>query len=87
MGFVMLSEKKLRQLLFAEARRARQNFLPKEVSQQKLFFQPHRHGGEKRLQTTGRETDIGFKEPLEFDKRLVIEHNVLEIIDSDPSFV
>jgi hypothetical protein len=87
MGFVMLSEKKLRQLLFAEARRASQNFLPKEVSQQELLFQPHGHGGKKRLETTRSETDIGFEEPLEFDKRLVIEHNVFEILDSDTSFV
>jgi hypothetical protein len=87
MGFVMLSEKKLWQLLFVEARRASQNLLPKKVSQQELFFQPHGHGGKKRLETTRRETEVGFEEPLEFDKRLVIEHNVFEILDSDPSFV
>jgi hypothetical protein len=87
MGFVMFSEKKLWQLPFVEARRASQNFLPKKVSQQELFFQPHRHGGKKRLETTRRETEVGFEEPLEFDKRLVIEHNVFEILDSDPSFV
>src|SRR5918993_5045301 len=87
MGFVMFPEKKLWQLPFVEARRASQNFLPKEVSQQELFFQPHGHGGKKRLETARGKTDVGFEEPLEFDKRLVIEHNVCEILDSDPSFV
>jgi hypothetical protein len=87
MGFVMFSEKKLWQLLFVEARRASQNFLPKEVSQQELFFQPHGHGGKKRLETPRRKTEVGFEEPLEFDKRLVIEHHVFEILDSDPSFI
>src|SRR5262249_55259651 len=84
---MVFAEEKLRYILLGQGRIARHNLFAKQVSQQQFFLQPHRHGGKKGLQAARRKPNVGFEEPLEFDQRLVIKHNVLKILDSDPSLI
>src|SRR6185503_10817177 len=87
MRFMVFAEQELRNVLFVQTRSASQDLFAKKVSQQQFLFQPHRHGGKKGLQATRRKADVGFKQPLEFDQRLVIKHNILKVLNPNPSLV
>ena len=49
--------------------------LPRQVQ---FFFQPLRHGVEKREEPAGGEGEIGFEEPLELEQRLLVEDDGVE---------
>ena len=62
-------------------------FVPQNAFQQEFFFEPHRHGREKRFNPSRRESNVGFQEALELDQRLVIEHEILEVPKRNPAFL
>ena len=51
----------------------------------KLLAQPQRHRQKERAQAPRRVVEIGFKQPLEFQKRLVVEGDVVEFGGRDSS--
>ena len=46
-------------------------------------FQPERHRHQKRAQALRREGEISFQQPLEFQQRLVVENDVIQIFRLD----
>ena len=49
----------------------------------KLFFQPHRHGGDKGAKTSRRIGQVGLQQALELDQWLVVEHHFIDIRQGD----
>ena len=45
--------------------------------------QPQRHRHAERAKAARREGEIGFEQPLEFQKRLVVEHDVIDVVQRD----
>ncbi len=77
MAEVMLGEQKLVHL--AEFVVDRAQFLEQQIFLKQLFAQPHRHGGAERLKAARGEGEIGFEQPLEFEERLVIEGDAVDL--------
>src|SRR5262245_24823327 len=44
-----------------------------------LVLDPQRHRCAKRCKATRHEREIGFDQPVEFEKRLVVEHDVVDV--------
>ena len=45
-----------------------------------FFLEPDRHGRHERPKANGRKGQVGFQQPLEFQKRLVVEADVIELL-------
>ena len=54
------------------------------VRHPEFFFHPERHRFEERWEARGRVIEIGFKQALEFEKRLVVKADVIELVNRQP---
>ena len=52
-----------------------------------FLLQPLRHGMDERAVATGRVGEVGLKQPLELQERLVVEPDVVEVSGAEPSLV
>ncbi len=52
--------------------------------QMQLQPQPQWHTHKELLKTSGGITDVGFEQPFEFQKRLLIENYIIELFGSEP---
>ena len=50
-----------------------------ELLQHDLFFDPDRHGGPERRHSPGGKCVVRFQQPLEFQERLVIKHDGVDL--------
>src|SRR5687768_14339879 len=61
----------------------RRKFFEQKTLLEELFPQPHRHREPKGGETARRETKIRLEQPLEFEKRLVVESDMVDIGETD----
>ena len=54
-----------------------------QVFLEQLFAQPQRHRDRKGGKAARRKADIGFQKPLEFQERLFVEHDIVDITEAD----
>ena len=60
--------------------------LAQQPPHKQLLFDPNRHGRKKTQEATGRKSMVRLKQPLEFEKRLVIERYGGKILVIDARF-
>ena len=48
---------------------------------EQLLAQPQRHRHAEGAEAARREGEIGFEQPLEFQERLVVEHDVIDVVE------
>src|SRR5437868_10159247 len=53
------------------------------VAGEELLFQPDRHRGQKRAYAAGRDAEVVLEDALEFEERLVVEADVVDLPDVD----
>ena len=66
------------QLGAVELRRKLLQFVREQALLEQLFLQPQRDRHLERAEAARRQRDIGLQQPLEFEERLVVEHDVVE---------
>src|SRR5262245_59709779 len=79
MAHVVLGEEKL--VLPVEVRRKFLQLAADDVLLKQLLAQPERDGQCERLIAARRKPNIGLQEPLELEKRLLVEHYVIDLIE------
>ena len=57
------------------------------VTHHEFFAQPHGHRHDKASDPAGRKCQLGFEQALEFQHRLVVEGDEVELIATEPSLV
>src|SRR3984957_20952095 len=57
-----------------------------QVFLEQLFLEPERNRHFERAKATRRKRYIGFQQPLEFEERLVVEHDMVEAVGVDAGF-
>jgi hypothetical protein len=58
-------------------------FLRQQILLKQLFLQPQRHRHAERRKPAWREGDVGFQQPFEFQERLLVEDDVIDVVDAD----
>ncbi len=87
MRLMVLTKQQRWQFGFLHLRSQRDEFLRKQIPEQQLFLQPHRHGRDKRLKALRSECQIGFEQPLKFHERLIVEDDISEIPQGNATFL
>ena len=59
-------------------------FVAQQVFLEQLFLQPQRNRHLERAKAARRHRDVGFQQPLEFEERLVVEHDMVEAVGGNP---
>src|SRR5205807_42428 len=78
-AFVMIEED--------QRRSAPWDSLAKDLPQEQFLFQPNRHGSDKADETARRESQVGLQEALEFDERLFVEGDEVELLGAQAGFL
>src|SRR5690349_4305459 len=60
-------------------------FLPYQTLLKQLFLEPERHRHLERAKALRRKRDIGLQQPLEFQERLVVEGDMIDVGEPDRS--
>ena len=63
------------------------DLLAQQAFLEQLLPQPERDRHPERAKAARRERDIGLQQPLEFEERLVVEHDVVEAVGGDAGFL
>src|SRR5258706_9677398 len=73
-------------LVPVELARCRPQLRPEKLLLKKLFFQPQRHGCAERAKSVRRTGNVGFEQPLEFEERLVVERDIVDVAKLEAAF-
>src|SRR3954452_21371812 len=85
MALVMLTEK---QPLFPiVVRRKAFELLSQQALLEQLFFDPNRQGHAKRAEPAGCERQIGLEQSFEFQERLVVKDDIVDLAELDTSLL
>src|SRR5712671_1301156 len=85
MALVMLTEK---QPLFPiVVRRKAFELLSQQALLEQLFFDPNRQGHAKRAEPVRCERQIGFEQSFEFQKRLIVKDDMIDLAELDSSLL
>src|SRR5215510_15939306 len=57
----------------------------KQILLEQLLPEPERDGHRERPEPAGGEREIGLQEPLELEKRLVVERDIVDLLECDAS--
>src|SRR5215471_21638441 len=79
MALVMLGEEEL----LRSGRTVSAELLDQHVLLKELFANPHGNRHAERLQSARRKREVSFEETLEFQKRLVVEGDVIDVREGD----
>src|SRR5215510_13947555 len=85
MAHVVLGEEKL--VLPVEVRRKLLQLAADDVLLKQLLAQPERDGHGERLIAARRKPNVGLQQPLELEKRLLVEHHIVEVIEPAALFL
>src|SRR5438477_244349 len=58
-------------------------FGPNEIRHPKLFFHPQRHRFQERPESRRRVVEISFQQPIEFQQRLIVKADIVQLIRGD----
>ena len=58
-------------------------FVRKQLLLKQLLLEPERHRHPERAEAARREGQIGFEQALEFQERLVVERNLIDLVETD----
>ncbi len=85
MGLVVRGKQKRRQPVALDA--GHRGELPAQQRLQvKLLLEPYRHGRQKRAKAPRRISDVRLEQALEFEQRLVVENDVIDVFEADAGF-
>src|SRR6516162_6320795 len=82
---VMLGEQQL--AVPVEARRPRLEPLAKQVLLKQFLLEPQWQSHAERGKTAGREGEIGLEQPFELQKRLLVEHDIVKLVEGQGAFL
>ena len=81
MALVVLREQEL--ALPIEVGIERAQLVAQQLLLEQLLLQPERDRHAKGAKALGRKREIGFEQPLEFEERLVVERDVVDLAERD----
>src|SRR5690349_19106185 len=67
-------------------RRKAFELLSQQALLKQLFFDPNRQGHAKRAEPAGCERQIGFEQSFEFQERLIVKDDMIDLAELDSSF-